>query len=80
MNMKLIMGAAAVAAIAGCCSDSCCDKESTRCDKKAACCDKYADTVEEGFVSLFNGRDLTGWYGSKSYGVETIDMKRSTVR
>ena len=27
----------------------------------------------EGFVSLFNGRDLTGWVGAtQNYGVETI--------
>jgi hypothetical protein len=30
----------------------------------------YPDEVEEGFVSLFNGKDLTGWYGSKMYAVE----------
>ena len=27
----------------------------------------------EGFVPLFNGKDLTGWIGAtSSYGVETI--------
>ena len=35
----------------------------------------YSDTVEEGFVSLFNGKDLSGWYGSKKYDVETIEVK-----
>ena len=35
----------------------------------------YPETVDEGFVSLFNGKDLTGWYGSQMYGVETIDVK-----
>ena len=35
----------------------------------------YPEKVEEGFVSLFNGKDLTGWYGSKMYGVETIETK-----
>ncbi len=30
----------------------------------------------EGFVSLFNGKDLTGWVGAtSSYGVETIKVK-----
>ena len=30
----------------------------------------YPDTVEEGFVSLFNGKDLTGWEGGAGmYGV-----------
>lgn len=42
----------------------------------------YPETVSEGFVSLFNGTDLTGWFGSKMYGVETVEMKlnNGTVR
>jgi len=43
------------------------------------CCicgnDPYPEAIDEGFVSLFNGKDLTGWYGSEMYGVETIDVK-----
>ena len=35
----------------------------------------YPETVDEGFVSLFNGKDLSGWYGSKKYDVETIEVK-----
>lgn len=41
----------------------------------AGCCmvcdyDSYPDSIDEGFVSLFNGKDLTGWYGSTGmYGV-----------
>ena len=32
--------------------------------------------VEEDFVSLFNGKDLTGWVGATdSYGVETIKVE-----
>jgi len=39
--------------------------------------DPYADAFrlerqeadEEGFVSIFNGKDLTGWYGTKYYSV-----------
>ena len=35
----------------------------------------YPDMIDEGFVSLFNGRDLTGWEGAtEMYGVETIKM------
>ena len=36
----------------------------------AACLAFGAEPDAEGFVSLFNGKDLTGWIGSKSYGVE----------
>ena len=37
---------------------------------------QYAETVDEGFVSLFNGKDLTGWCGATHmYGVETIKEK-----
>jgi hypothetical protein len=52
ISMKKLLAIAAVALIglsAGCASDSCC----------GSCCD--AD--ETGFVSLFNGKDLTGWTG-----------------
>jgi hypothetical protein len=35
----------------------------------------YPERIDEGFVSLFNGRDLSGWYGSRRYVVETIDVK-----
>ncbi|MGN0851964.1 MAG: DUF1080 domain-containing protein [Kiritimatiellia bacterium] len=32
--------------------------------------------VEEGFTSLFNGKDLTGWVGATdAYGVETIKVE-----
>ena len=41
----------------------------------AACAAFGAETDEEGFVSLFNGKDLTGWIGSKSYGVEICKEK-----
>ena len=77
MNIKLMMGVAAAAAIAGCCGDSCGEAKSACGGEAAECCEQYADTVEEGFVSLFNGKDLTGWCGSKSYGVETIETKLS---
>ena len=61
MKLGFLSVVAAVAAVAGCCCKT--------------CCEKYADTVDEGFVPLFNGKDLTGWYGSKSYGVETVETK-----
>ena len=35
----------------------------------------YAETVEEGFVPLFNGKDLTGWFGSPAYCVEKLTRK-----
>ena len=41
----------------------------------AACAAFGAETDGEGFVSLFNGKDLTGWIGSKSYGVEIVKEK-----
>lgn len=37
----------------------------------AACCGSYPATIDEGFVSLFNGKDLTGWIGATGmYGVD----------
>ena len=31
----------------------------------------YPEVIDEGFISLFNGRDLTGWSGARSmYGVD----------
>ena len=56
--------AAGAALVGGCCC-VCCDET------------RYPETVEEGFVSLFNGKDLTGWTGSKMYGVKTISMPLS---
>ncbi len=45
------------------------------CCAQAGACGPYPDKIEEGFVSLFNGKDLTGWCGSKSYGVEICKQK-----
>lgn len=39
------------------------------------CCGRCPERVDEGFEDLFNGKDLTGWYGSKMYGVETMVTK-----
>lgn len=35
----------------------------------------YGMPDDEGFVCLFNGRDLTGWFGSPSYGVEVLKRR-----
>ena len=68
MNMKLLM-CAAMAAVALCFGCVC------KCNVGDSCCAKYSDAVEEGFVSLFNGKDLSGWFGSQMYGVEIIETK-----
>ena len=59
---KTLFAIAAGVIAAGCCS---------------ICGGDYSDVLEdEGFVSLFNGKDLTGWVGATStYGVETIKVK-----
>jgi len=59
--MRFALFAAGAALLGGCCS--------------VCCCDKYAETVEEGFVDLFNGKDLTGWQATPMYGVKTIEVK-----
>ena len=59
--MKKLMIPAAALALAGCCC---------LCGS-----DDYPEMIDEGFVALFNGKDLSGWYGSKKYGVETIEVK-----
>ena len=38
----------------------------------------YPATVEEGFESLFNGKDLRGWYGSTIFAVEPYQTTLST--
>ena len=59
MNTKKWLLATSGLALAGCC-----------CFKSETCC-KYPDSVNEGFVSLFNGVDLEGWVGATdSYGID----------
>ena len=47
----------------------------------AGCCcicgsNEYPETIDEGFVSLFNGKDLTGWEGATGmYGVKNLTVK-----
>ena len=61
MNKTLMAIAAGATLVGGCC----------------CICggDKYPETIDEGFVSLFNGKDLTGWFGSEKYGVEQCEVK-----
>ena len=60
MNTNKWLLAASGLALAGCC-----------CFKSNDGCCKYPDSVNEGFVSLFNGVDLEGWVGATdSYGVD----------
>jgi hypothetical protein len=55
-----VMGALAVFATGCCCRTS-----------SPATCEKYPAEIDEGFVSLFNGKDLTGWIGATGmYGVD----------
>ena len=55
MKFKTIALVAASAAIAGCCCSKCTGNGG------------YAESIDEGFTSLFNGKDLTGW---EAYGTE----------
>ena len=64
MNAKTAFAAmAAGLAVAGC--------RSLDCDVSG----EYPVSIDEGFVSLFNGKDLSGWYGSGKYGVEILEKK-----
>ena len=61
MKLKFMMSVATAAAIAGCC----CTKQGPE-----TCC-RYPGSINEGFVSLFNGVDLEGWEGATAmYGVD----------
>ena len=62
MDIKKIGLVAATAAIAGCCCFKCQGNG------------EYAETIDEGFTSLFNGKDLTGWIGATGmYGVDPAE-------
>ena len=65
MYAKITGSVLALSAIlAGCCSI---------CNE---CVGEYPAEIDEGFVSLFNGKDLTGWEGATGfYGVETYETK-----
>ena len=66
---KLLIALAAGTAVAGDCS---------LCYGEEPC----TEDIDEGFVSLFNGKDLAGWVGAtEMYGVETIkETMRGTKR
>ncbi len=62
MNINTFVHLAAVAAIAGCCPQQ---------GDRSCCPGRYPDSINEGFVSLFNGYDLEGWKGAtEMYGVD----------
>ncbi len=59
LNVLVVAGALA---LAGCCLF-----------KSSDCC-SYPETIDEGFVPLFNGRDLTGWDGALAmYGADPAE-------
>lgn len=61
MNRMMVVLALA---LAGCGTVADCERA-----EKNAC--EYPSVIEEGFVSLFNGHDLSGWYGATDmYGIE----------
>ncbi|MBO7721739.1 MAG: DUF1080 domain-containing protein [Kiritimatiellae bacterium] len=70
MKIKTIAAAgAAVLATAGCCGLNSAEKGA--CAPSCECGRVYPDSVNEGFVSLFNGYDLEGWQGATAmYGVD----------
>ena len=62
MNAKKFASIAAAAALAGCC---------TQCKEDKCREDRYPGSIDEGFVSIFNGYDLEGWRGAtEMYGVD----------
>ena len=64
MHMKTLGAVAAGLALAGCC---CLKQESKNCSR-------YPGSINEGFVSLFNGVDLEGWEGATAmYGVDPAE-------
>ena len=61
--MKKLMMPVAALALAGCCC--LCGSDDYH----------YPETVDEGFVALFNGKDLSGWTGATGmYGVEQLQV------
>ena len=61
MQMKTLVAVATGLVLSGCCAFKSCND---------GCC-RYPETVNEGFVSLFNGVDLEGWEGATAmYGVD----------
>ena len=67
--MKIVAAAFAASVLAGCVSTAPvieCNYKNQPAKAKAA-----ANADEEGFVTIFNGKDLTGWFGATEiYGVD----------
>ncbi|MBQ5794385.1 MAG: hypothetical protein IIW14_00145, partial [Kiritimatiellae bacterium] len=60
MHIKTLAAVFAGVILSGCCALKCGDN-----------CNSYPATIDEGFVSLFNGFDLEGWEGATAmYGVD----------
>ena len=60
MHIKTLAAVFAGVILSGCCAFKCGDN-----------CNSYPATIDEGFVSLFNGFDLEGWEGATAmYGVD----------
>jgi hypothetical protein len=71
VEMKIIAAAFAASVMAGCVSAPVvdCNYKSQPCKAKSCKIGENADA--EGFVTIFNGKDLTGWMGAtKTYGVD----------
>ena len=69
--MKIVAAAFAASVMAGCVSAPVvdCNYKSQPCNAKSCKIGENADA--EGFVTIFNGKDLTGWMGAtKTYGVD----------
>ena len=69
--MKIVAAAFAASVMAGCVSAPVvdCNYKSQPC--KAKSCKAAENADAEGFVTIFNGKDLTGWMGAtKTYGVD----------
>ena len=69
--MKIVAAAFAASVMAGCVSAPVveCNYKSQPCNAKSCKAAENADA--EGFVTIFNGKDLTGWCGATdSYGVD----------
>lgn len=58
---KMLTCAAYAALLVGCCGTVCCDKAKPQC---------HRETIEEGFVSIFNGTNTEGWVANPAYVVK----------
>ena len=66
MSIKFVVAGLGAAMMAGCCALDC-----QKTSSASVCPKAYPESVNEGFVSLFNGVDLEGWTGATGmYGVD----------